>query len=58
MSEVKRPDVHEIEIKCPKCGATSGNAWALCDGECPMPMSPYYSPELVARLALEKEGGE
>lgn len=27
---------------CPKCGATTGNDWSQCKGECPMPPSPYY----------------
>lgn len=28
---------------CPKCGAESGDAWAECEGSCPMPGSPYYN---------------
>ncbi len=30
-------------IICPKCGQESGDAWAQCDGSCPMPMSPHFS---------------
>lgn len=28
---------------CPKCGASSGDSWAQCEGSCPMPMSPHYN---------------
>jgi hypothetical protein len=30
--------------ECPKCGATSGDDWTQCNGECPMPCSPHYKP--------------
>jgi hypothetical protein len=36
--------------QCPKCGAYSGNDWSQCGGECPMQMSPYYSPELFMQF--------
>lgn len=32
-------------IKCPKCGAESGDDWSQCKGSCPMPGSPHYKPE-------------
>ena len=31
-----------IAGKCPKCGATSGDNWSQCEGECPMPGSPHF----------------
>lgn len=30
---------------CPKCGAESGDSWSQCKGSCPMPGSPYYTPD-------------
>lgn len=30
-------------MKCPKCGARSGDDWSQCKGVCPMPDSPHYS---------------
>jgi bifunctional NMN adenylyltransferase/nudix hydrolase len=29
-------------LKCPKCGARTGDDWTQCGGSCPMPQSPYY----------------
>lgn len=31
-------------MKCPKCKAISGDAWTQCEGVCPLPQSPHYSP--------------
>lgn len=28
--------------QCPKCEASSGDAWTQCKGSCPMPFSPHY----------------
>lgn len=33
------------ELRCPKCGAYSGDDWSQCEGSCPMPMSPFFSEE-------------
>jgi hypothetical protein len=29
-------------IRCPKCGAGSGDDWSQCRGACPMPGSPHH----------------
>lgn len=34
----------ETYIQCPKCRYVSGDSWAQCEGVCPMPMSPDYTP--------------
>lgn len=41
-------------MKCPKCGASSGDDWGQCDDACPMLGSPHYSgyERLKYRLAL------
>ena len=31
-------------LPCPKCKAETGDAWDNCEGSCPMPMSPHYTP--------------
>jgi hypothetical protein len=33
-------------LTCPKCHYTSGDNWAQCDGDCPMPMSPHFRAPL------------
>lgn len=32
-------------LKCPKCGAFSGDDWSQCQGSCPLPISPHYSTQ-------------
>jgi hypothetical protein len=32
-------------VKCPKCGAFSGDTWSQCEGRCPLDISPCYDPE-------------
>ena len=40
------------QIKCPKCGETSGNNWEQCEGSCPMWISPHYKPEHIVPKGL------
>lgn len=30
-------------VRCPKCGAESGDDWSQCRGSCPMSGSPHYA---------------
>lgn len=32
----------EGDWKCPKCGYYSGDAWAQCEGSCPIEGSPWF----------------
>lgn len=40
-------------MKCPKCGAISGDDWKQCKGSCPMPGSPHYDPPEPNENVLE-----
>lgn len=44
-------------MSCPKCGATSGDGWLQCEGSCPMPSSPYYSPHEAKMQRRAQERG-
>lgn len=35
--------MNEIEIKCAKCGNTSGDNWADCVGDCPVAQSLHFN---------------
>jgi len=35
---------------CVKCRAESGDSWAQCNRDCPIPMSPHYKPKEDKKL--------
>ena len=39
----------ETFLECPKCHEHSGDYWAQCEGACPMPPSPVYTPNLEGK---------
>lgn len=45
---------------CPKCGATSGDDWSQCKGDCPLPGTPHYKPPFHAgdRIRLVSMGDD
>ena len=43
------------ELRCPKCGAYSGDDWSQCEGSCPMPMIDELAPSAFTHIVQRVE---